>query len=278
MADHPSAQIIVFSHANSFPASTYRTLFQTWEAAGYTVLAIDRFGHDPRYPVTDGWPHLVAQLHDFITRHSTQPVYLVGHSLGGYLSLMLAQRHPDLSRGVIVLDSPILQGWRRAALGLAKRTPWIDRVMPSRVSAQRTHEWISQDAVQSHFSSKPKFAAFAPEVLNDYLHHGTEDHPVQPLGRRLRFDRTIETAIYNTLPVDLLRAYQRRPPGCPLAFVAGTRSRELRRVGLSGVQQVFGTSISWIEGSHLYPFEAPDLTATEVLRWLSRFRTDLVSH
>jgi hypothetical protein len=30
--------------------------------------------------------------------------------------------------------------------------------------------------------------------------------------------------------------------------------------------------ISWIDGTHLYPFEQPHQTAAEVLRWLSVFR------
>ena len=54
--------LIVFSHANSFPAATYTLLFRSLRARGFKVKAIDRFGHDPEYPVTSNWPHLVRQL------------------------------------------------------------------------------------------------------------------------------------------------------------------------------------------------------------------------
>ena len=47
---------IVFAHANGFPAGTYRALFEQWRAAGRTVHALDRFGHDPRFPVSSNWP------------------------------------------------------------------------------------------------------------------------------------------------------------------------------------------------------------------------------
>ena len=40
---------IVFSHANGFPAGTYRQLFEAWRAAGFTVHAVEKFGHDPRW-------------------------------------------------------------------------------------------------------------------------------------------------------------------------------------------------------------------------------------
>ena len=56
---------IVFSHGNSFPSGTYSVLFEHLRARGFEVSAVDRFGHDPRFPVTDNWPHLVEQLAEF---------------------------------------------------------------------------------------------------------------------------------------------------------------------------------------------------------------------
>ena len=53
---------IVFSHANGFPAGTYRVLFESWRAAGWRVLALPRIGHDPNYPVSGNWPHLRDEL------------------------------------------------------------------------------------------------------------------------------------------------------------------------------------------------------------------------
>lgn len=263
---------IVFSHANSFPASTYRTLFEGWRAAGYEVHAIDKIGHDPRHPVTTDWPHLVDQLATFISEEVGHPAWLVGHSLGGYLSMMVASRHPHLAQGVVVLDSPLLHGWKSTGIGLAKRSRVMGRVMPSRISAQRTHEWPSQHAVHEHFQAKAKFAAFDPAVLADYLASGMETH-ADGASRRLSFRREVETAIYNTMPHTLLQEFKRHPFQCPVAFIGGTRSRESRTVGLSGTRQIVGARLSWIQGSHLYPFERPADTVDQVLAWLKHFET-----
>ena len=233
--------------------------------------AIERLGHDPRYPVTTDWPHLVTQLAQFIEHEVGEPACLVGHSLGGYLSMMVASRHPWLAQGVVVLDSPLLYGIKRAGLGLAKRLQLMPAVLPpSRVAEQRTERWQDLDTARRHFSDKPKFAAFHPEVLHDYLHHGLEG-PGDGAPRRLSFRREVETAIYNTMPHDLLHEFRRHPHRCPMAFIGGTQSRELRAVGLRGTQRLFGPQISWIEGSHLYPFERPQDTADAVLSWLNRF-------
>lgn len=103
--------LLVFSHANSFGASTYGVLFRHLKARGFKVRAIERFGHDPRYPVSNNWRELVQQLIDF-TRAEVervgQPAWLVGHSFGGFVSLMTAARAPELARGVLLLDSPLL--------------------------------------------------------------------------------------------------------------------------------------------------------------------------
>lgn len=266
---------IVFSHANSFPAGTYEALFEGWRAAGYEVHALDKFGHDPRFPVTMDWPHLVEQLRDFIEREVGHPAYLVGHSLGGYLSMMAASRHPHLAQGVVVLDSPVLYGWKNAGIGLAKTLGTLDRVVtPARIAAQRTQTWSSLQVALEHFSSKPKFAAFHPRILRDYLAHGTEPQGDGAPTRHLSFQREVESAIYASMPHNLLHAFRRRPHQCPIAFIGGRRSRETRKVGIEGVRQLVGRRMSWLNGTHLYPFEMPEQTVAEVLKWLHHFETE----
>ena len=83
-------------------------LFEAWRAAGHRVHAVEKFGHDARFPVTSNWPHLRDQLIDFIEHEAKAPVYLVGHSLGGYLSVLAASRRPELACGVVLLDAPLL--------------------------------------------------------------------------------------------------------------------------------------------------------------------------
>lgn len=265
-----STPTIVFSHANSFPASTYEVLFERWREAGFAVKAVEKFGHDGRYPVTRDWPHLVEHLHHFIRDEVKGPAYLVGHSLGGYLSMMVASRHPQWVQGVVVLDSPLLHGVRGLGVGLAKALGQMQRIMPSRVAATRCHQWASRLEAQAHFHSKPKFAAFHPRVLKAYLSHGISD--VSATGAAtLSFDRQVEADIYNTMPHRLIQEFGRHPPRCPMAFIAGQHSHELRSVGLAGTRRVFGPHLSWIPGTHLYPFERPEQTADEVLKWLQQF-------
>jgi pimeloyl-ACP methyl ester carboxylesterase len=215
---------IIFSHGNSFPASTYRVLFDNLRQRDFQVDAIEKFGHDPKYPVTNNWPHLVQQLADFARDQQglDGPAFLVGHSLGGLLSLMCAARHPELARGVVLIDSPVLGGWRATTLGLAKRTPLIGALSPGRISQKRRHHWPNAQAALESFVHKKSFASWDPQVLRDYIDHGTHDEGGQ---RVLSFDRDIETAIYNSLPHKLDSLLKRKPLKCPVAFIGGTRPK-----------------------------------------------------
>jgi pimeloyl-ACP methyl ester carboxylesterase len=265
-------QTIVFSHANGFPASTYRLLFDAWRAAGWQVLAIDMYGHDPHYPVTSNWPRLRDQLADFVqTQCPGQRVHLVGHSLGGYLSLLAACRVPAMARSVLLLDSPVLTGWRAHSLHVAKATGLIKRVSPGRVSRSRRWQWPSAEDALRHYASKHVFARWDARVLRDYIACGTEPDPEATAigGVRLAFKREVETRLYNTLPHQMGALLRAHPPRCPVAFIGGTQSVEVRQVGLAATRAVTHDRLQWLEGSHLFPMEKPEATAAAVLALLA---------
>ncbi|MDD2917860.1 alpha/beta hydrolase [Rhodoferax sp.] len=259
---------LIFSHANSFGAATYGVLFQALKARGIQVSAIDKYGHDPRYPVSNNWPNLVQQLIDFVRLQADQagaPVFLAGHSLGGFLSLMAGSQAPRLVRGVLLLDSPLVGGWRAQALGLAKRTQLVGSVSPGKFSRKRRQHWPSFDAALAHFKSKKAFAKWHPQVLEDYIAHGTHDEVVNgQIQRVLSFDREIETAIYNTLPSNLEALIRQHPIKCPVAFIGGTRSSEISQVGLDLTRRVTQGRLMMIDGSHLFPMEKPLVTAAAI--------------
>ncbi|MBS7807091.1 alpha/beta hydrolase [Variovorax sp. PCZ-1] len=257
--------LLIFSHGNSFPASTYGVMLASLKKRGFTVKCIEKFGHDARYPVTNNWPHLVQQLAEFVqplVEKSGEKAWLVGHSLGGILSTMCAARHPELARGIVLLDSPVIGGWKATALGAAKVSGIVGSISPGKISQRRTQTWASEEAAYNSFKSKRAFALWEDEVLRDYIAHGTftgEDGK-----RHLSFDRAVETQIYNTLPDILPSLLRRKPLQCPAAFIGGLQSAELKQTGTDLTSKFTQGRMSWIDGTHLFPMEKPLATAALV--------------
>lgn len=264
-------QPLIFSHANSFPAGTYRTLFGLLRARGFDVHALDRFGHDARYPVSSNWPHLVQQLADFATplvQRWGQPAFLVGHSLGGFLSVMTAAQHPALARAVLMLDSPLIHGWRATSLEMAKRTQLIGSLSPGKISHKRRNTWPSRAEALAAFQTKKAFARWHPDVLQDYVELGMADTPDGHVT--LHFSREEETAIYNNLPHNLNALLRRHPLRCPAAFIGGTHSKEMQQVGMDMTRRITQGRTMLLDGGHLFPMEQPQVTAAAIeASWLN---------
>jgi pimeloyl-ACP methyl ester carboxylesterase len=252
--------ILHFSHANSYPAGTYRQMFEQL-GRDFDVRALDMHAHNPRYPVRDGWRELVEELIAELTaRYGGEKVVLVGHSLGGILSLLAAAQRPELVRCVVMLDSPIVAGWRALAWRLIKRFNAEDRYSPSRLSVRRRHVWPSEADALRHFASKELFAAWAPGVLQDYLGAGLVPHPE---GVQLRFSREVETAVYRTLPHHVGELVAGEFP-VPVGYLAGRISSENRQAGLSATKALVGRNFRLMPGGHLFPMEFPLLTAQAI--------------
>lgn len=247
--------ILHFSHANGFPAACYRKMFSHLER-DFEINYVNTIGHDPRHPVTDSWPHLVAELVERLER-CREPVLGVGHSLGGYLTALAALERPALFRAIILLDSPILGKRQGTVFNMIKRFGLADRVTPAGATRDRRAEWASTDEAYAHFRNRKVFQHFDPECLRDYVTLGMVK---TPHGVRLAFDPAVEYRIYRTFPHGV--AGELPKLRVPAGFICGRESAEARRVGLSTTRRHF--HLVRVAGGHLFPLERPEAAALAI--------------
>ena len=253
-----SRRIIHFAHANGFPAATYTKIFSLLKPS-FEICYLERHGHDPDYPVTDGWNSLKDELRDAIIKDFTKPVVGVGHSLGGILHLLVSVENPELYERLILLDAPIISRFSSAGIRLLKTLRLMDRFSPSRITKTRRNLWTSKEEALKHFRAKSNFAAFNTDVLSDYIDYGIIKTPE---GFRLFFDPQVEAEIYRTIPhtLPLLKGKLT----IPTTYIGGRNSREAELAGL-GFMQTFAVDFRFLEGTHLFPFERPKETAEAIL-------------
>ncbi|HUF04993.1 MAG TPA: alpha/beta hydrolase [Aridibacter sp.] len=249
---------IHFAHANGFPSLTYRKLFSLLEPE-FAVGYLEKHAHNPDYPVTDNWKHLAGELKAEIVERYSEPVIGIGHSLGGVLHLLAAFEKPELYSAIVLLDAPIISPASSFGLKVMKRTGLLKRYPPASTTRFRRRTFRSREEAEAYFRSKPKFAAFDPEVLDDYLDHGLEKSDD---GLRLSFEPEIEARIYATIPTDLPE-YRGRLKVTTF-YIGGTDSYEARLARLGFMKKNFPIEFRFIEGSHLFPLESPSVTARTI--------------
>lgn len=249
---------IFFAHANGFPAGTYRKIFKSL-SDDFDVDFTPLLGHDPNLPPNDNWTNIKTELHREIASRHSGPVIGVGHSLGGVLHLLVAADHPELYSHIVLVEAPIISRFSSHSLRVMKAAGLIDRLSPSQTTRYRRSVWRSREEVHAHFKAKPKFAAFDPEVLDDYVNSGTV---LTEKGFELVFRPQIEARIYRTIPHDLPAL--RRRISTPLSYIGGSDSREGRMARLGFMRRFFDIDFTTVEGTHLFPMEYPERAALAI--------------
>lgn len=249
---------IFFAHANGFPARTYTKLFSFLEDE-FEIGFIEKIGHDPKFPVTDGWNFLKDELKNAIRKQNSAPVIGIGHSLGGILHLLAAAENPEIYERIILLDAPVISRFSSHSLRVLKITKLIDRYSPAQMTIFRRRFWKTKEEAFEHFRKKEKFAAFDEDVLRDYVEYGLTE---TEKGFELLFQPAVEAEIYRTIPHHLpaLRGKLK----VPAAYIGGISSREARLAKLSFMKKYFPIDFHFLEGSHLFPLEIPEKTAEKI--------------
>jgi acylglycerol lipase len=208
--------VVVIAHGAGEHSGRYAHVATRLTSAGYAVYALDHRGHGRsggRRAVVDRMDNAVADLHTFVafaaSQHPERKVFLLGHSMGGTISLAFAPRHQEelagmvLSGPVAVLEaaSPAL---RVAAKVLSALTPnlgvfGVDPSLVSRdpevVRAYREdplvfHGKLPARTVAELAGAVERFPDAVPGIrLPLLLMHGTADKLAPPAGSSMVHER-----------------------------------------------------------------------------------------
>jgi pimeloyl-ACP methyl ester carboxylesterase len=117
----PNGRAVVLLHGKNFCAATWQDTIAALSAAGYRVIAPDQIGFcksskPAHYQFT--FQQLAANTHALLASLGIGRVTVVGHSLGGMLSIRYALMYPDEVEQLVPVDPIGLEDWK------AKGVPW----------------------------------------------------------------------------------------------------------------------------------------------------------
>lgn len=250
-----SKPLLNFVHANGFPAGSYRTFLEEFSER-YTTIAHEQFGHNHKYPIHNNWQYLVTELVDYI-KLQDEKVICVGHSFGGVIAFIAACQHPELFRGLVMLDPPVFTGRLSWLLSLAKKTPLIDKLSPAGKAKNRKNNWPLETNLVKSFARKQLFKNFNPRCLQDYV-----DSAVTIKNKRLElmFSPDVEADIFRNLPCNLFEFKNKLT--VPAALIFGEKTSVLpiryfyRFAKMNQIELMMMPN-----GGHMFPLEQPERTA-----------------
>ncbi|MGX9460521.1 alpha/beta fold hydrolase [Shewanella sp. A14] len=250
--------LINLVHANGFPAGSYKTFLHQFNA-DFRTVAHDQFGHNAMYPIHSNWQHLVTELIEFIKKQD-EKVICIGHSFGGVISFVAACQHPELFRGLVMLDPPVVTGAYSHLLSFIKRTPYIDKLSPAGKAKTRQQHWPEKTNLVDYFSQKALFKNFDPRCLQDYATSGV----IQRDKRlELTFSPAVEADIFRHLPTNLSQYKNKLKVPAKLIYGENTNIFPIkyftRFAKLNDIEL-----IKLPKGGHMFPLEQPENTATMV--------------
>jgi pimeloyl-ACP methyl ester carboxylesterase len=171
------ARGLVFVHGGGAHAHWWTHVAATF-AADLRVVAVDLSGHGDsghrdRYDLDQWTDEVMAVAEDGAV--SGKPV-VIGHSMGGFVTIATAARHADAVAGVIVCDSPVTEPDPEIAAYRLREAFGMPRT------------YASVDEVVAHFRTVPR-----QDHYLDYVIHHVARRSLKPVegGWQWKFDRRI---------------------------------------------------------------------------------------
>ena len=167
---------IYFSHANGFNGLTYKTLLNKI-SPNQKIISYDLRGHGkstvPAEPEKlKSWQRYRDDLISILEKNN-EPSTLIGHSLGGTTSLLVAFKRPELVSKIILIDPVLLPLTYWLGTKAVQSIGLIEKVHPMVKGALvRKKTWGSKEEAFQYFSGKKLFRKVIPEAINDYIDGG----------------------------------------------------------------------------------------------------------
>jgi pimeloyl-ACP methyl ester carboxylesterase len=252
---------LLFLHANGYPPACYRDLLSRLAGSGHHVIAMAQRplwkGSHP-HDVQD-WKPFSDDLLRFLDQiGQSAPVTVIGHSLGGVVTLRAAIRNPERFHSIILLDPVLFQPHFIVTWNIARAlriTDYMHPLIPA--TKKRRRKFDNLDLLFSTYRRRPVFKYLDDNALRAYVEGIT--CPVEG-GYKLCYSAEWESHIYYTSiwrDMELWRALPNLK--VPTLIVRGDETDTFFESTARRVERVNpAIRVETIpQSTHLFPLEKP---------------------
>ena len=256
-----------FAHANGFPASSYNAMFSALPSH-FNRLHVERFGHDPNLPVNKNWRNQVKELIRHVEQENKDErgVFGIGHSFGAVITYMAACEAPELFRGLILFDPPLVVGPMSQVFKLAKYTPLINKLTPAKLAQNRNTRWPAHTDMEAYFHGKALFRNMDKRCVRDYVKAVTATNGD---AISLTFRADVEAELFRNVPHNLGK--YKGKLRCPAVLVTGAKSNVCKPEMYQRLMQHNLIEHTEMDGGHMFPLEHPEAVARFITETLTRW-------
>lgn len=263
--------VVHFLHATGFNAETYRHLFAALDPS-LDVYAMDARGHGlsqaPANPrKLRSWAPFRRDL-EALVETVPQPLVLVGHSMGGTVSMEFAAHRPDLVRGLVLVDPVFAPPDRIVRSALLRFFGLSGRVIPvAKLAAKRREEFPSKEAAVDNYVGKGPFRTWERTWIETYIDGGTVPSEA---GIRLSCAPEWESRTFAKATVDPYRSLRR--VSCPITLLTRERNGPpFNRASRDAFMKCQPSTRLLVleDASHFLAMESPEVVQAEIERMTS---------
>jgi pimeloyl-ACP methyl ester carboxylesterase len=262
------APVLIWSHANGFNASTYKSLLQPL-AGSFRIIAWDMRGHGLTDLPLDkslltGWRVFRDDLLRFIDALDVKPKVIAGHSFGATASLLAAAVRPHVTDSLVLAEPVMPPDGLALKARIARLLGRADKVIPLvAMTLRRRSQFRSREDAVKGFTGRGAFKTWPTETLADYVETG-----LVPDGDGFRLSCTPEweAAAFGVYPFRL--AHLGSAVRVPVTILAGTVNSTTNESVLNKfIKRHRNTRVVRVEGaSHFLPMENPETVRAEIFR------------
>lgn len=237
------------------------------------VIAKQKFAHSQQFPVSKDWEKQAEELLDYIKKNTSEPVYGVGHSFGGVISYMAACKEPELFKGLIMLEPPLVTGITRTLLKMVRHTPIFHKFNPAKQARTRCTTWSIDTDLVAYFSRKSLFKDMQLQCVEDYVSSAIKLEGEQ---YKLNFSHHVEADIFTNVPMNIHRFYGKLK--IPALLVTAQNSQVCRPALIAPfVKKNDIEHLLAPDCGHMFPLEKPEWTANLISEQIENWENSLVT-